>query len=144
MLRSVQHQPIATQQVTITPTTVKQNQSFSTQLSDNVYVRGTEPIGEALSQRACTCTHETVSTPAKGLMNKVGGAIKKLAEVADRINKIRNAIEGFYKLVGAIWPVFYYCGPTEFDLFALSASKCFDRLSPNGTSVTTRSQIPAD
>ena len=29
-----------------------------------------------------------------------------IAEVADRVDKIRNAIEGVYKLAKVLWPIF--------------------------------------
>jgi hypothetical protein len=51
------------------------------------------------------------SAPAKSLLTRFGNAFMKIAEVADGVDKIRNAIEGIYKLAGAIWPIFLLIWP---------------------------------
>ena len=54
---------------------------------------------------------QETSEPVKSLLIRIGTGIKKLAEFADHVDKIRNAIEGVYKLAGAIWPVFLLLWP---------------------------------
>lgn len=77
-------------------------------------VQGVKPIEEALHQVAGAYTvektrveaeHAKASEPAKSLLARTGAAIKKTAEVADSLDKIRKAGEGAYTLVASVAPM---------------------------------------
>lgn len=78
------------------------------------WVRGVKPIEEALQQVAGAYTLEKTrveaeyagaSEPAKTVFSRTGAIIKKTAEVADHLDKIRKAGEGAYTLAASVGPV---------------------------------------
>lgn len=86
-------------------------------------VQGVKPIEEALHQVAGAYTvektrveaeHAKASEPAKGLLARTGAAVKKTAEIADSLDKIRNAGEGAYTLAASVGPMLLTYGK---DLF---------------------------
>ncbi len=83
----------------VTPAT-KPNQSFVNQLPARANVEDSQKVQSPTQQESA------VSAPVKGLLTRMGTCIKKIAEVADRVDKIRNAIEGVYKLAKVLWPIF--------------------------------------
>ena len=83
----------------------KSDQPVSNQLSDCACAKESQPVERPKQPES------TVPAPAKGLLTRMGTGIKKLAEVADDIDKIRNAVEGVYKLARAIWPVLLMMWP---------------------------------
>lgn len=77
-------------------------------------VQGVKPIEEALHQVAGAYTieksrveaeHAQASEPAKSLFARAGAVIKKTAEVADNLDKIRKAGEGAYTLAASVGPL---------------------------------------
>ncbi|MDH1673918.1 hypothetical protein [Comamonas aquatica] len=77
-------------------------------------VQGVKPIEEALHQVAGAYTieksrveaeHAKASEPAKSLFARAGAVIKKTAEVADNLDKIRKAGEGAYTLAASVGPL---------------------------------------
>ena len=86
-------------------------------------VQGVKPIEEALHQVAGAYTvektrveaeHAKASEPAKSLLARTGAAIKKTAEIADSLDKIRKAGEGAYTLAASVGPMLLTYGK---DLF---------------------------
>ena len=82
-----------------------------------------KPIEEALHQVAGAYTveksrveaeHAQASEPAKSLFVRAGAVIKKTAEVADNLDKIRKAGEGAYTLAASVGPLLLTYGK---DLF---------------------------
>ncbi|PIF18168.1 MULTISPECIES: hypothetical protein [unclassified Acidovorax] len=77
-------------------------------------VQGVKPIEEALHQVAGAYTieksrveaeHAQASEPAKTIFARAGAAIKKTAEIADSLDKIRKAGEGAYTLAATVGPL---------------------------------------
>jgi hypothetical protein len=77
-------------------------------------VQGVKQIEEALHQVAGAYTvekarvdaeHSHASEPAKNLLARAGAVIKKTAEVADSLDKIRKAGEGAYTLAASVGPL---------------------------------------
>ncbi|MBB6579946.1 hypothetical protein HNP33_004070 [Comamonas odontotermitis] len=77
-------------------------------------MQGVKPIEEALHQVAGAYTieksrveteHAQASEPAKSLFARAGAVIKKTAEVADNLDKIRKAGEGTYTLAASVGPL---------------------------------------
>ncbi len=77
-------------------------------------VQGVKPIEEALHQVAGAYTveksrveaeHAQASEPTKNLFARAGAVIKKTAEVADNLDKIRKAGEGAYTLAASVGPL---------------------------------------
>lgn len=77
-------------------------------------VQGVKPIEEALHQVAGAYTIEKTrveaaqaqaSEPAKGVFARAGAMIKKVAETADNLDKIRKAGEGAYTLAASVGPL---------------------------------------
>ena len=77
-------------------------------------VQGVKPIEAALHQVAgaykieeslVQAEHAKASEPAKILLARTGAAIKKTAEIADSLDKIRKAGEGAYTLVASVAPM---------------------------------------
>jgi hypothetical protein len=77
-------------------------------------VQGVKPIEEALQRVAGTYTiekarveaeHSKASVPAKGVFARAGAVIKKTAEVADQLDKVRKASEGAYTLAASVGPM---------------------------------------
>ena len=76
--------------------------------------QGVKPIEEALHQVAGAYTveksrveaeHAQASEPTKTLFARAAAVIKKTAEVADNLDKIRKAGEGAYTLAASVGPV---------------------------------------
>ncbi|RRD67118.1 hypothetical protein EII19_07165 [Comamonadaceae bacterium OH2310_COT-174] len=74
-------------------------------------VQGVKPLEEALHQVAGAYTveksrveaeHARASEPTKNLFARAGAVIKKTAEVADNLDKIRKAGEGAYTLAASV------------------------------------------
>lgn len=77
-------------------------------------VQGVKPLEEALHQVAGAYTveksrveaeHAQASEPTKNLFARAGAVIKKTAEVADNLDKIRKAGEGAYTLAASVGPL---------------------------------------
>lgn len=77
-------------------------------------VRGVKQIEEALHQVAgaytieksrFTAEHAKASEPAKSLFARAGAVIKKTAEIADSLDKIRKAGEGAYTIAASVSPL---------------------------------------
>ena len=77
-------------------------------------VQGVKPIEEALHQVAGAYTIEKsrveaeraqASEPAKKLLARAGSVIKKTAEIADSLDKIKKAGEGAYTLTASVVPL---------------------------------------
>jgi len=77
-------------------------------------VQGVKPIEEALHQVAAAYTieksrveaeHAQASEPAKTFFARAGAVIKKTAEIADSLDKIRKTGEGAYTLAATVGPL---------------------------------------
>lgn len=82
-------------------------------------VQGVKPIEEALQQVAGAYTleksrveveHAQASETAKKLFSRAGSVIKKTAEIADSLDKIRRVGEGDYTLAASVVPLLLACG----------------------------------
>lgn len=77
-------------------------------------VQGVKPIEKALHQVAGAYTveksrieteHAQASEPAKNLFARAGSVIKKTAEIADSLDKIKKAGEGAFTLAASVGPL---------------------------------------
>lgn len=92
-----------------------QRQIDSIRAALRVYrVKGVKPIEEALKHVAgayivekshVEAEYTKASEPAKSVFARVGAAIKKAADIADSLDKIRKSGEGAYTLAASVAPV---------------------------------------
>ncbi|MGU2417867.1 hypothetical protein [Burkholderia cenocepacia] len=83
-------------------------------------IRGVGPIGEALhkvtgayamQKSQVEAEYVKASDPAKGLVERTVNFIKKTAEVADNLDKIKNFGQGAYTLASQVAPLLLSVGP---------------------------------